>query len=879
MSVEMSYPTSDQRSPITAIAGTSITALSGSTNSPNTIHPSEWSLQQVIQWLQSLQPTSIANQHASKFREHGIEGDVLLELDTEALGDMGISSIGHRLAILRGVYELKKRWNIELEPDSWRPDVQSISEGRMNNSALSAYSFLSSSSNGTSSVSSAITPQSAIADLVRALYERDERLWTLEQEVARLFDWLVRYTDDSTHSAKTIEALRPYLPPSKPPSNLSYIAQSYLRERQSGSGNGNLQVHGNNSIGSSTDVDGSGSSSGRGSKTPMTAAGFRSVHDTSQSHSPYSSAPGNASQTGFSPTTSTPGATPTNAHPPISIANDASKSNPMVTTTFVPGSAGGLSASSSGTLSGSLLQASPPSALGSNALNSNTTAAGTLTANTTGTSLSPSSPFSVGSNDSRKEKKVDSAGLTSASGSGTSGSAGPSKATDLGSSTSGSGGSAADTPYKSFRVTLDDPCYKVLPAALKKYKIDDDWRQYALFICYGSTERCLSYDEKPLLLFQKLKENKQSPVFMLRHIRDVKSPIAIASAKAAARKTSTSNGSDSVNGENNENSGKSNPISKTGVSKVADAVAKFGGTGTGKDANGNDVGGGGGGDKGQDSGAFVDSIPGQPRLTGPAAHLIDGKTTDGGGRGAASAASASGSDTYAIAIYPYVSEREDEFDVAVGDTFIVKSKAKGWWVVQRDARAKGHPIVEGVVRNSDGTPKNGGEIKSGWVPAGCLLETRQPLSTIVTLPQGEGGDPVAASVLNSPTSPKTPQAGSRMEDGQAKELASFMASVPIPPSLITSTSTPGILLMDYNNHDEKLHLKKDQRLRVFKRYNHWSYCVEEGGSHTRAWLPSWYIGKVGGSSRSGTSSSVKGASQSSSATGANSGNNTVPLTI
>lgn len=36
-------------------------------------------------------------------------------------------------------------------------------------------------------------------------------------------------------------------------------------------------------------------------------------------------------------------------------------------------------------------------------------------------------------------------------------------------------------------MTLDDPCYKVLPAALKKYKINDDWRQYALFICYGNT--------------------------------------------------------------------------------------------------------------------------------------------------------------------------------------------------------------------------------------------------------------------------------------------------------------------------------------------------------------------------------------------------------
>lgn len=95
---------------------------------------------------------------------------------------------------------------------------------------------------------------------------------------------------------------------------------------------------------------------------------------------------------------------------------------------------------------------------------------------------------------------------------------------------------AAHSAAKSFRVTLEDPCWKVLPAALKKYKINDDWKLYALFICFGNTgmlptvawpssltqadepERCLSYDEKPLMLFQKLKESGQKPVFMLRHI-------------------------------------------------------------------------------------------------------------------------------------------------------------------------------------------------------------------------------------------------------------------------------------------------------------------------------------------------------------------------
>ena len=45
----------------------------------------------------------------------------------------------------------------------------------------------------------------------------------------------------------------------------------------------------------------------------------------------------------------------------------------------------------------------------------------------------------------------------------------------------------SDNIFQSFKVSLDDPCSKVLPAALKKYRITDDWRMYALFICYGNT--------------------------------------------------------------------------------------------------------------------------------------------------------------------------------------------------------------------------------------------------------------------------------------------------------------------------------------------------------------------------------------------------------
>jgi hypothetical protein len=63
---------------------------------------------------------------------------------------------------------------------------------------------------------------------------------------------------------------------------------------------------------------------------------------------------------------------------------------------------------------------------------------------------------------------------------------------------------------------MDDPCHKVLPAALKKYQINAPWDQYALYIVYGDQERCLGMDEKPLILFKQLDKEGKKPMFMLR---------------------------------------------------------------------------------------------------------------------------------------------------------------------------------------------------------------------------------------------------------------------------------------------------------------------------------------------------------------------------
>lgn len=60
-----------------------------------------------------------------------------------------------------------------------------------------------------------------------------------------------------------------------------------------------------------------------------------------------------------------------------------------------------------------------------------------------------------------------------------------------------SGSNASVEIFKSFRVSMDDPCYKVLPAALKKYQINAPWDQYALYIVYGDQERCLGLRRSP----------------------------------------------------------------------------------------------------------------------------------------------------------------------------------------------------------------------------------------------------------------------------------------------------------------------------------------------------------------------------------------------
>jgi hypothetical protein len=100
----------------------------------------------------------------------------------------------------------------------------------------------------------------------------------------------------------------------------------------------------------------------------------------------------------------------------------------------------------------------------------------------------------------------------------------PSSAANANASSSSAASNASVEIFKSFRVSMDDPCYKVLPAALKKYQINAPWDQYALYIVYGDQERCLGLDEKPLILFKQLDKEGKKPMFMLRKTNPAAGP-------------------------------------------------------------------------------------------------------------------------------------------------------------------------------------------------------------------------------------------------------------------------------------------------------------------------------------------------------------------
>ncbi|EJU03528.1 hypothetical protein DACRYDRAFT_114911 [Dacryopinax primogenitus] len=695
----------------------------------------EWDEGAVYQWMCTLGPGF--EQYEKKLKENGITGDTLVLLNQDELKEIGISSVGHRLSILKAVYQIKVAQHIPIEPDQYVPPSESIA----------------------SATPPPTEPQEQpMYERILALIEQQNtRLAALEQENYRLhesLDELLSKSNGGLPSSDSAGAqekqLRrqpsvkwaPYGSDTSPAADMPDFphlspeaAEHDIPGRFPGDRKTPTRADRPSSARERQFPRGERPPSRNDLRRPSTSAGHSSGLSTPVSGRPDIDRP--HSRTDGRPSTS--GHTPSSAS--LTPNTDRIPGRPSSRTDIrEPERRPSTSGAALPTASLSPEYARSPQSAVSQTSGEENMLTPITTITTSGSIMSSGLPSSIPT----------ASGLMPHS-------ALPHSATGNGSRSKGSRRGDGMRDRVGSLHSLEDPCWKVLPAALKKYNIKDDWQQYALFISYGPAggDRCLNYDEKPLLLFSQLKERGKNPVFMLRHIKDIKSPIAISEEKAAKRSS---------------------------ASKV-----EHGGVAT--------------------NGPLPSPLP--PSKGDRPPQLLRSKASMGldqdemeGGHGAlrqGDEIETLEEPVSTIAIYPHIAEQADEFDVKMGDSFIILQRFKGWWVAQRDLSG------DGVV---DPTAER------GWVPAGCLLELTSTRSLAFARLSRNGRTPNGDPAL-----------------------------IPMMASSITSTQFPAFALKDYQASGKyELTLRKGDALRVFKRYNHWAYAIKDATGE-RGWYPSWYVAR------------------------------------
>ncbi|KAJ3413018.1 Adaptor for signal transduction [Chytridiales sp. JEL 0842] len=267
--------------------------------------------------------------------------------------------------------------------------------------------------------------------------------------------------------------------------------------------------------------------------------------------------------------------------------------------------------------------------------------------------------------------------------------------------------------HKTFRVTTADACSKILPAVLKKNKVEEPWQLFALNIKFLTQERKLNDDEYPLELFNRLNDGTRGPIFILK--RKDSSPYSMPSSLTPSSSLS------STSANKRASSGKSGKLPRTST------VSK------------------------------------RTSNTSPMSVVLG--TNE------------------AIAILPYTANMDDEFNVEVGDRFIILKRFQNWFLVRR----KGDPVVKGV---------------KGLVPSGCLRV-------------GE-----------------TTTTNSNADNNTAST-----------PTTSTSSGPPlrGTVLYDYKaGSSTELSVKKGDGILIYKKADHWLYA-ESAGDQQKGWVPESYV--------------------------------------
>ncbi|KAI1504258.1 hypothetical protein F5X99DRAFT_416775 [Biscogniauxia marginata] len=382
---------------------------------------SEWTAEECADFIATIG----LQQYSDRFIENEIVGEALVALLHDDLKSMGVTSVGHRLTILKSVYDVKKAQDIPIESDHYIP-LSADAEAQYATATLKD-----------------------IKHLVEQLRLRDERMNLVEQDLRRLTDDFRRLREDMLPALRLAKNAQQPLPNVSNNQGYSYDAST---------------------ISPPAPTSSSTQSSGglkRQYSTKRIVLGTN-TKSTSPSHLQTTHERPSVEQT-------------------LDPANAAERA--VLSSQHLAAMNGSGQATSPGYSPNIPSPTSPPT-LGS----------GTLGSRSYRDQTTPSGRTTFSENDHGYNAKQPVA---------------PRRIQTPVPETPGSSSASVEI-FKSFRVSMDDPCYKVLPAALKKYQINAPWDQYALYIVYGDQERCLGLDEKPLILFKQLDKEGKKPMFMLR---------------------------------------------------------------------------------------------------------------------------------------------------------------------------------------------------------------------------------------------------------------------------------------------------------------------------------------------------------------------------
>ncbi|EME85653.1 uncharacterized protein MYCFIDRAFT_130904 [Pseudocercospora fijiensis CIRAD86] len=400
----------------------------------------QWTEEEVADYIAALSPA--LKQYGQRFVEEGVNGEALIALNHDELKELGVTSVGHRLTILKAVYEQKMRAGVKIDEGDYVPLSAEGEKGEMH------------------------ATQDDIARIIDSLRLRDQRIVQAEQELRILKADLDR----------TIEENRKLREETLPIMRLVKNQNTPLPDPAGGTIPSPREIDP-----SAKQGDNKGSSLSRKFSTKKLFLKSDNSKQPSPTHAPQSHTPQPREVRDDG-----------GAHLEASAAAMAASTHltASMTAQTSPNSVHGQQ----------LSPTSPAYSTGPPTGGSHGHVPGSAAAPSTVVQDQPSARLRE-QDRSRRQAPTPSPREDET----------PNAARDR---------YVWDNPqveiFKSFRVSIDDPCRVVLPVALKRYNITDDWRQYALYIVHGDQERCLGLEEKPLLLFKQLDKEGRKPMFMLR---------------------------------------------------------------------------------------------------------------------------------------------------------------------------------------------------------------------------------------------------------------------------------------------------------------------------------------------------------------------------